>query len=413
MPLRAFTAIPRPQMPPPQTEGADKPEAGSRRGWLELPEGAVGVAFLLLLAAFSGGLIAVYWPFGQSATDGTADRLALLESKVDALAAGHAGNVAARAFATERRSITELGARLDADEARVSALEKTLGAAAGIDLAALAAKTDSNATAMAALGSRLERIEDDSKSADLRDDLKSRTQAIRDALAHFDTRIATLEKSVPATGLAQKLDQFALKSEEGALETRVLKLESLDLAGVMRKSAAVMALADLIRASNGSAPFQEQLAALKNLAPALPEIQDLSRFAAKGVPTRIMIADSFPRSADTALAAERAQAAGNSFGERVWSGVVSMVTARRQAPADSAVHLSKAQIALNLGEIQAAIKEVSALTGPARDAAEPWLKSANDRLTVDRDSRTLAERLVADLSPAPAPTLPGGAALPK
>jgi hypothetical protein len=172
---------------------------------------------------------------------------------------------------------------------------------------------------------------------------------------------------------------------------------------VMRRAAAVMALADLVRASAGSEPFADELTTLKTLAPASPEIQDLSRYASKGVPTRTMLADSFGRQADAILATQHANSA-NTWSDRIWSDVVSVISVRRignLAGNDPEAHVARAEVDLNIGELARAVREVSALTGPARDAAVPWLKSANERMNVDRDTRALAERLVANLSVPP------------
>ena len=61
--LREFNALPKPEA---ETIALDPPV--KRRGF-DLPEGAVGIFFLLIIAAVSGGLIAVYWPWQQASNE--------------------------------------------------------------------------------------------------------------------------------------------------------------------------------------------------------------------------------------------------------------------------------------------------------------------------------------------------------
>ncbi len=399
---RSFTAVPKP-------EGEDSvaAEPAPKRGWFDLPDGSSAILFLLVLSSFCGALIAIYWPFSQGAGEmGVGDRLSTLESKVDAMAAGHASGAAVQVFVNQRRELAALKGRLDADEARLSIMEKSEGGAEAVDVRELKASADRNGSDVRILFDRLARL-GQVKGPDI-------NQALNDQMSGFERRLAALEKSAPPAGLAQRLDSFALKSEEDALESRVSELETQNTAGVMRRAAAVMALADLVRASAGSEPFADELSALKTLAPASPEIQDLSRYASRGVPTRTMLADSFVRQADAILATQHASG-GNSWSDRIWSDVMNVVSVRRIGNLvgnDPEAHVARAEVDLNIGELARAVREVSALTGPAREAAVPWLKSANERMNVDRDARALAERLVANLSVQPLTTQAAPAAAP-
>ena len=393
---RSFAAVPEP-------ESDDVTAAGSpqKRGGFDLPDGALGILFLLVLSSICGALIALYWPFNTGGTEGTAnDRFAALESKVDEIAAGHASGAAAQVFLNQRREISALKSRLDADEARVAAVEKSDSTADATDVAGLEASTEKSASDVKQLYDRVARLEQSSSPPSAQAIGEIRTKALHDQLSSFEQRVAVLEKSAPPAGLAQRLDSFALKSEEDALETRVLQLETHDVTGVMRRAAAVMALADLVRATAGGEPFVDELAALKSLAPASPEIQDLARYANKGVPTRTMLADSFSHQANAILDAERGTAS-KTWSDRIWSRVASVVSGRQignTAGNDPQSHVARAEIDLNIGELARAVHEVSTLSGPAREAATPWLKSAGERMSVDRDARALAQRLVADLS---------------
>jgi hypothetical protein len=395
----SFTAVPRPER-----DSTLASEPATRQGWFDFPEGALGILFLLVLSSFCGALIAVYWPFSQGGETGVSDRLSTLESKLDAMAAGHATAAAAQAFVDQRRELVVLKNRLDADEARLAVVEKSESAAETSDVAELRSSTDRNASDLKLLSDHLARLEQRAGSVSAQELAEDRTTALRDRLSGFEQRVAALEKSAPPAGLAQKLDNFALKSEEIALESRVLQLEAQDANGVMRRAAAVMVLADLVRASAGGEPFANELTALKTLAPVSPEMQDLARYAAKGVPTRTMLADSFARQADAILATQHADGS-DTWGDRIWSDVMNVVSVRQigiLVGNDSEAHIARAEVDLNIGELARAVREVNALPGLSREAAVPWLKSANERMNVDRDARSLAERLVANLSAQPA-----------
>jgi hypothetical protein len=275
-----------------------------------------------------------------------------------------------------------------------------------VDVSAIQVSADRNSSDLKTIAGRLAALERTAGAQSftrLREDLNDRTESLREKASSFDDRISTLEKSAPPAGLAQRLDSFALKSEAGVLESRIVKLETQRVSEVMRRAAAVMALADLVRASSGGEPFADELAELKTLAPASPEIQDLTRYAAKGVPTKTMLADSLSRQADAILANERVST-NKTWTDRVFSRVLSVYPVRRIGNIvgnDPEAHVARAEVDLDIGELARAIREVNALAGPAREAAEPWLKSANGRANVDHDARALAQRLVADLSPQP------------
>src|SRR5580658_8780440 len=130
---RSFNALPHPE------ESEAPAIAFARRMFFDLPGGAIGVFFLLIVAAISGGLIAVYWPWqpGTSEASISADRLAALETRIDQIAVGHAPKAAAAAFQDERRDLGALRSRLDADEARLGGIEKATGQADDIDLVTL------------------------------------------------------------------------------------------------------------------------------------------------------------------------------------------------------------------------------------------------------------------------------------
>ncbi len=364
---RPFSAVPTPE---PQDDATPEPRA--RRGLGD----ALGIFVLLILAAVSGGLIAVYWPWMPNGSDNSdmGDRVAALETRVGQIAAGHAPKAAASAFQAERSDLAALKARVDADEARLDTLEKNGGAP--VDLGA---RLDAAEKSLAQLSA--------ASAADEKTD------------ADMTTRIAALEKIAPPADLAIRLDSYASKVDTAALDARVTKLEARDPTAAMRRAASVLALAELVRVSESDAPFASELSALRTLAPA-PELDDLSHYAG-GVPTRAELEQRFAASADSILAAERRSYATNWL-ERMWASFVNLVSVRRVGNVkgkDTEARVARAEFDLKSGDLNAAIGELNMLAGPARDAAQPWLAQAKARQAVTADTRALTMRIIAGLAP--------------
>lgn len=411
---RPFAALPKPE-----TDESAIEEPRARRGFGIFPDGAIGIFFLLILAAISGGLIAAYWPWVQGGSESSTanDRLTTLESRVAQIAAGRAPNVAAAAYGDEQKTLAALKMRLDADEARLTAMEKASGELDSSDLGALKGDIDKDAAGIAQLNGRVVRLEQNPATSQpgtqalalLRKDLDTRTQAQADAGGKLGERVAALEKTAPPADLAARLDSFALKSGEDVLEMRVAKLEGQNPSEVMRRAAALLALADLARASAGAEPFTTELSALRALEPSSSELADLSKYAPAGVPTRAMLSERFSSQADAILAAERSGEARN-WTQRLWANLANLVSIRRVGQPqgdDSESRVARAEADLHVGDLDRAIGEVTALKGAARNAAASWLASAQARLTVDRDTRALMSRVVASLSvPLPQPSAP-------
>ena len=415
---RPFSAVPQTETE--QVAAANATPA--KRVLFDLPDGALGIFFLLIIAAASGGLIAVYWPWqGSNETSVAADRLAALEARVDQIATGHAPKAAAAAFQDERRDLGSLRNRLDADEARLSTIEKATGQTDDIDLVALKNNLGKATADVAVLSDRIGRLEQPSSAvrpgatpparlsdpsfSQLQNELNARLQQMNDTLGKLAARTAMLEKNAPPTDLAARLDAFALKSGEVALESRISKLEDQDAAGVMRRAAAVLALADLVRASGSAESFGPELDALKALVPASPAVADLSHYAGKGVPTRAMLADRFSQNAAAIVAAQRTDQA-QSWSDRLLANFANLVSIRRVGEIqgrDVEARVARAEVELHAGDLARAVAEVTVLRGSARAAAGGWLDEARGRLAIDRDARLLATQVIASLT-APQPS---------
>lgn len=349
---------------------------------------AIGIFVLLLLAATGGGLIVITWPWLNGGGMGGAgtERLSALEHRVDQISASQVPKTAGAGSDEVQRNLAALKARIDTDDARLSTLESSGPAAAGEGVAPLKAALDKNTSDLAAL----------------RSDFDTRMTARGEALDKLDGRIAALEKNAPPADLAEQLNSFALKSGVAALEARIGRLEEQDTAGLMRRAASMLAVADLVRATSREQPFDNELNALKALMPASPELADLSKYARKGAPTVASLAAQFHQNIDSVLAAERASRAKNWI-EAVWYDFVNLVSVRRVgnvAGSDTEARLARAEFALKNEDLAAAVTEARALDKPARVAIASWLARAEARLAVDRDTHALTNRIVAALAAA-------------
>jgi hypothetical protein len=369
------TALERPFLAVPAPDHTDAARAApSQRSWFDLPDGALGVFFLVLLAALSGGLIAVYWPWMQGSSEtatATNDRLQTLETRMDEIAAGHASKAVASAFANQSRDLAALKSRLDADEARLTEMEKSSGAIDSVEAPSRAGH-DKHAV----------------------------------EITQLSGRVAALEKSMSPYDLARELDSYALKSEAAPLGSQAGKPEGADMTNIMRHAAAVLALADLIRATGSAEPFTTELDQLKDLAPQSPALADLAQYAGQGVPTRTMLADQLSRDIPSIMAAESA-VAGATWSESLATKFQNIISPSRAADPtanDTDSRLTRAESALKIGDLESAVHEVGALQMGAHVASEAWLRAAEQRLAVDRDTHALSTQLVASLATPNAPT---------
>ena len=347
---RAFTALPAP-------ESDEAPSREARGRWLELPE-AIGIFALTLIAALCGGLIAVYWPWnGGGETGAVADRVTALEARVAHQPPSHPPP-------DQRKAIDALKTRLDADEARLAALEQ---------------------------------------SAPVAQSVQGSAPIANDALS---ARVARLEADT--LGMKQELGTAALKSDEAALSARIAWLESRDPGAILKRAGAMMALTGIERASANGQPFVQELANLRATSPDLPEIATLARYAATGADTRDVLKTRLTGDAARIIEADR-EAHAKNWAQRLWLHIADLVSIRRVGHAkgrSTDAVIARAEAATASGDIEQALKEMNALDAPARAAANDWIAAATARIALDAALKRLAAHVLAMMTtpqPAAAP----------
>jgi hypothetical protein len=188
-----------------------------------------------------------------------------------------------------------------------------------------------------------------------------------------------------------------------ALGDRVARLE---VAGARQSQAAAQALAaaSLSVASQGSAPFDHDLAAYEALAPGDPDLRALVPLAVRGAPSRAALATALPDVAAMAVVAARTPSADAGFLDKFWAMIGRVVIVRNVDPAAPGVDgvLVRAQSQAAAGDLENAVETLHGLPPAARAEAADWLAAAERRVEIDRRIATIRSRAVAALAPIPA-----------
>jgi hypothetical protein len=235
----------------------------------------------------------------------------------------------------------------------------------------------------------------------------SAIQAVEQHLADIDARLARLEQRPTAdigkiTARLDALegraaDQTQLATRVDALSGRIESLSGRDQTGIdatreqigalTTRVAAMEANANNIGAVTGRlnriARLQEASLALAagraiGDVPGAPDA--LSRYAHAPPPTEADLRLRFPQAERVALAAHQSDGGDAPFLGRVWDRAQSLVTIRRGDTVvvgdSAAVILSRAQTAIDAGDLAGAVGAVGSLKGPPEQAMASWLSDA-------------------------------------
>jgi hypothetical protein len=326
-------------------------------------QGLGAVALLLGITIVAGIAILFFWSATQNKTP-------------SALSFG----------ASDQGDVASLRDRLASDEARLAALER---GGPGDGVKSSMAQAQGDLVSLSARVGKLETAPDPQATARL-DDMDRRLSAAR---GDTDLRLAALERNALGSDLPQRL--AALTSAENALEARVVHLETIEPSATMKRAAAELALANLVRVSGTPSSFAAELQTFRALMPDAVEAGELAPIAPHGAPTQATLAERFPDIAAKALAAEHRASASTWLG-RLWANIGNIVIIRRVGEAkgqDSESILARAGTRLNAGDLDGALAEMKALKGAARTSAQPWQNDALARRAIVHSTTALATRL--------------------
>lgn len=379
-------------LPPPMSAATTTQRTGTRN--------LAVAATLLALLALGTALTAPWWAGDllaptlgeprspaavvalESRVDDLATRLAAAERPQDGSGAGTAGLAEA---------LSALEARVaEVDEAARRAEEQAASAASGNGEAA-AARLAEIEQRLEALASRIP--EQPVGAAQLEQQL----QGIRTTLELNAQAIAVLE--MEANRLAGELSAAAQRV--AGLAQAVEQRQAADA----DTQALVLAAGQLRAALQGSGSFTAEMRTLRQLGiedgATAEAIAALAPHAEEGVATRPQLEARFSRLAPDIVRAERTARDGQWY-DRALDRMSSLVSVRRvggDVPGDDAAAVvARTEALVKDGNLDGAVAELSALQGPAAEAAEPWLAQARARLLADRASEALTRHAIGRLA---------------
>ena len=333
-----------------------KPERRVRHGLIEDWRDGVGILLLLLVAAFMGALIPRFLPGGDEEKTELATDLA---ARVAVLEAGLAKEGA--------HEVTALKDRVAKIEKRQRSLEAALS-------------IGSTSSASAGAGSVLAPAPGAAASEPKQfSDAAGRVSAL-------EKRLASAAEDIKAT--KETVDK--LSATLAVADGRLTKLEGSDLLELARRASLATAVANLTRAAQGSSPFKAEFDVVAAMLPGDKRLSDIAPLAAKGLRTTGTLTAVFGNASAAAINAERMGKADGMW-EQLLAGFSNLISARPTGEIQgntTEARLSRAEVRLKAGDLPAAVKELGAVRGPAREPLLEWLAEAKARIQLEA---TLAE----------------------
>lgn len=237
-------------------------------------------------------------------------------------------------------------------------------------------------------------------------------QAVDQHLADIDARLTRLEqRPTPDLGKVtarldaldgRVADQTQLASRVDTLSGRIESLSGRDQSGMDAIKQQVDALASRISAVESNAgsvdAITKRLDRVARLQAAsfalatgrpigdLPNAPEaLARYANSAPPTEAQLRLRFPEAEQAALSAKQPDESEAPFVDRVWDRAQGLITIRRGDNVivgnPAAVILSRAQAALEAGDIRGAVDALGSLKGPPAQAMASWMTGAKALLS--------------------------------
>lgn len=205
-------------------------------------------------------------------------------------------------------------------------------------------------------------------------DVTARVFAMQSGLRDVQTQLAQIPSSTQIAALTAEVERMQQELPE-------IEASSRSAAEAARAAFAVAAAAE---ASRSSGPFEQSYASLQALLPNDPNVVALAPLSRTGAPTRNELRDRFETIQLDIIRAARASQAGAGFWGRLQAALAQWIVIRRSGEGDTPSGVvERAEQRLAADDLTQAVAELSRLTGPARQVAEPWLRDARKRLEID------------------------------
>ncbi|MBT8459195.1 MAG: hypothetical protein KJN60_05985 [Boseongicola sp.] len=240
--------------------------------------------------------------------------------------------------------------------------------------------------------------------------LAARIDALSEQMASAAARVTVLESApapatVPDVDFNAEMDSFrveleaaseAARAEVEAAQLRAAEIEAEAAAAAEAARIAAelatqkAALAEVSAALESGSPFGEALEVLPDAPDALTAVAD------EGVPTLAALRAAFPDAARDALQAAQDVPADASTTERMAAFLRKQTNARSLSPRegdDPDAVLSRAEAALNDGDLGAALSELSGLAGEAAQSLSVWVGEAEVRAAALAAAQSLSNEL--------------------
>jgi hypothetical protein len=364
--------------------GATKPaDRRVRHGLIEDWRDGVGILVLLLVAAFFGALLARFWPDSE---DGATHLTAEVGSRLTAIE-GRLAQEKGTDFAALKDRVSKIETRLRNAEIAMTASSVASGLAATAFGAPGAGPTPGSAIPVPATADAARKLIDDLGTRLTA--LEGKVGTAPDDVKAAQTSIGTLTTSV--TDLGTKIDTFS---------DRLARIENSDLLEMARRASLASAIANLMRASQGSAPFKTEFDVVAALSPDDKRLAEIAPLAAKGLPTAGTLLGSFGNLADRAMDLERI-AKSEGMWDRWWANFTSLISSRKIGETgDNSTEgrLARAEVRMKAGDLGAAVRELNAIQGAAREPLKPWLTDASARMRLESVLADLNTRAIQALS---------------
>jgi hypothetical protein len=202
------------------------------------------------------------------------------------------------------------------------------------------------------------------------------------ALSAFNDKLAALEAQLRG-----------LKPEDNSAQIAALeeKIAEVGRGGGAANVAQAIAAAGLKAAIDRGGAFANELETYATVAPQSPELEQLKNLAATGVPSRSELASAFGDAANTMIAASQTGDPDAGFFERLTNSAQSIVRSRPvgAVEGDSVDAIAaRMEVAINRGDLDAAVLESAKLPDEARAAGADFLA----KLTARRDADALVSK---------------------